>query len=199
MSGLNALLRWRLQRMLVALSDRSAEALQTMGLLPALAVMLKRLVWAPAEVRDELQKNGVNVIPANFYSNIPSIKEVRGSFEYAAASPPYLDASIFDDGLMLDILAKLMPYAAEFDPSQDGDENDPVGFFWKNSQFSHSDAMSYYAMIRHLRPHRVYSKWAAGFRPWRPVRRWRATVAARSSASNLIRDLSSTGFPACGN
>lgn len=130
MSGLNALLRWRLRRMLLALSDRSAEALQAMGLLPALAMILKRLVWAPADVRDELQKNGVNVIPANFYSNIPSIDEVRNSFEYSASSPPYLDNGIFDDTLMLDILEKLSPYAAEFDPPQEGDENAPTGFFW---------------------------------------------------------------------
>jgi hypothetical protein len=154
-SGFNALLRWRLQRMLAALSDRSAEALQALGLLPALAVMLKRLVWAPAAVRDELQRSGVNVVPANFYSNIPSIEEVRDSFEYATPLPPYLDTRIFDDGLMLSFLEQLMPYAAEFDPPQDGDENAPAGFFWRNSQFSHSDAMSCYAMIRHLRPRRV--------------------------------------------
>lgn len=155
MPDLSALLRWRLRRMLAALSDRSAEAMQTLGLLPALAVTLKRLLWAPAEVRAELQRNGVNVIPANFYSNIPSIEEVRGSFEYSTRQPPYLDSGIFDDDRMLRFLADLVPFTAEFDPPQDGDENAPAGFFWKNSQFSHSDAMSFYAMVRHLRPRRI--------------------------------------------
>jgi hypothetical protein len=154
-SGLNSLLRLRLQRVLTTLRNKSAKALQSPDLLPALVESLKRLAWAPVEVREELQKNGVNVIPANFYSNIPSIEEVRNSFEYATQEPPYLDTGIFNDEKMLRLMAELMLHAAEFDPPSDGDENAPVGFFWNNSQFSHSDATSCYAMVRHLRPRRI--------------------------------------------
>lgn len=155
MRELNILLRWRLKHLLKTLSDKSAEGLHALGLFPLLTETLKRLVWAPEEIREELQKNGVNVIPANYYSNIPSIDEVRNSFEYATKEPPYLDCGIFNDTLMLSVLAELMPYVAEFNPPKEGNEEDPSGFFWDNSQFSHSDAMSCYALLRHLKPRRV--------------------------------------------
>lgn len=155
MNRQNPPVSWHIQRILAALSNKTSETLQALGLLPALAALLKRLIWAPVAVRDELQRNGVNIVPAHFYSSIPSIDEVRNSFEYLAPGLPYLDTGIFDHDLMLGILEKLTPYAAEFSPPQEDDENHPAGFFWGNSQFSHSDAMSYYAMIRHLKPQRI--------------------------------------------
>ncbi|MBI4808478.1 MAG: class I SAM-dependent methyltransferase [Nitrosomonadales bacterium] len=143
-------------RWLKALSMNSADLLCASGSLPFLAVMLKTLIWARPEVRAELQRNGVNVTPANFYSNIPSVEEIRNSFEFENSEvPPYQDSSIFDASHMLKVLEELLPYASEFDPPTAGSEEEPKGYFWGNSQFSYSDAMAYYAMIRHIKPRRI--------------------------------------------
>src|SRR5947208_13543325 len=38
-----------------------------------LSQILKRLLWAPSQIRKKLQQAGVTIIPCNFYSEIPSI------------------------------------------------------------------------------------------------------------------------------
>lgn len=149
-------MQWRQRLWLKTLSTKSADFFYSAGLLPLLAAILKILIWARPEMREELQRNGVNIIPVNFYSTVPSIEEIYNSFEYAeSAAPPYLDLSLFDAGFMQQVLRELMPYASEFNPPDQGGEDNPQGYYWCNSQFSHSDAMAYYAMIRHLKPRRI--------------------------------------------
>jgi hypothetical protein len=53
------------------------------------------------------------------------------------------------------MLETLLPFAAEFDPPQEGNEADPAGFFWRNSMYSHADAMSYYCFVRALAPRSI--------------------------------------------
>lgn len=98
---------------------------------------------------------GVHVIPANFYSVVPSFDEIDESFEYAGGDPPYDDPSVFDLGTLDATLEALMPFAAEFDPPTEGDRETPGGFFWANPAFSFSDAMSYYAFLRLWKPQTV--------------------------------------------
>lgn len=140
---------------LATIVNKRTEVLHALGLLPLLIAILKRLIWAPLAIREELQKDGVNVVPANFYSNTPSIEEIHNSFEYATQEPPYLNNGLFNAAFMERVLTILMPYAAEFEPPQNGNEELPVGYFWNNSQFSYSDAMSCYAMVRYIKPHRI--------------------------------------------
>lgn len=150
------LMRWRVNHWLKKLSTKGADFIYSAGLQPLLAVLLKSLMWARPEVREEMQRNGVNIIPVHFYSTVPSIEEIRNSFEFVSSEgPPYLDASIFDVHYMRQVLNELMQYANEFNPPAQGDEANPTGYFWGNSQFSHSDAMAYYAMIRHHKPKRI--------------------------------------------
>lgn len=133
--------------------------MDTRKLIPA----LKELAWSDSATREEIQGYGVNVIPANFYSNIPSVQEIRGSFEYAdGSSAPYLDEGLFDRETLLAVLDELQPYALEFTPAVEGDERRCERFFWKNSQFSYSDAMAYYCFIRSYRP-RTIVEIGAGF------------------------------------
>jgi predicted O-methyltransferase YrrM len=116
---------------------------------------LRDLVWSTDD-RRELQQHGLNLVPANFYSSVPSLEEVEQSFEYNSDAPPYLDDRIFDAALMQDTLRSLISHASEFSPDEEGDEATCAnGFFWKNSQFSFSDAMSYFAFLRKLKPARV--------------------------------------------
>lgn len=117
---------------------------------------VQQLVWAKKEVRKVLEHAGVKVTPCNFYSSIPSIAEIENSYEYSSDEPPYATGTIF--GLpetSRDLLEILTEYSREFQPAEEGSEDSPEGYFWKNSQFSYSDAMSYYAFLRHLKPNRV--------------------------------------------
>jgi hypothetical protein len=102
-----------------------------------------------------VQKYGVNVTPINAYSSIPSLDEIAASYEYTAPNPPYLDEGLFDRDRLRRGLADLMEYSAEFAPPLEGDEHHGQRFFWRNSQFSYSDAMSYYCFIRKLKPRTV--------------------------------------------
>jgi hypothetical protein len=117
---------------------------------------MQRLVWEPKEVRREVQKQGVNVIPANFYSSVPSIDEIETSFEYKEGAPPYLNESIFNAGRLREFLAELIPFAHAFEPPTQGDEKTCAdGFFWENGQFTSCDAMAYYAFIRKVKPKHI--------------------------------------------
>ncbi len=117
--------------------------------------VIKKLIWADRGQRETLQALGLNVIPANFYSNIPSISEIQSSYEYTDSAVPYLNEAIFDKDFLRKELLELVPFAEDFRPSENGDEENCERFFWKNSQFSYSDAMSYYAYIRRIKPQAV--------------------------------------------
>ncbi|MEW5871685.1 MAG: class I SAM-dependent methyltransferase [Chloroflexota bacterium] len=114
--------------------------------------LLQRLAWSDRQTKAEIQKYGVNLLPINFYSNIPSIEEIESSYEYSQEQPPYLVPTIFDERRFRETLEQLCVYSTEFDPPIDGDEESCQDFFWGNGMFSYSDAMSYYCFIRHIQP-----------------------------------------------
>ncbi len=114
--------------------------------------ILQRLLLSDKQTRDRIQKMGLNILPCNFYSSTPSIEEIENSFEYNTETPPYLNTKIFDDERFLQTLDKLTQFSKEFNPPMDGDEVSCQRFFWKNTMFSHSDAMAYYCFIRLLKP-----------------------------------------------
>ncbi|MCB9913675.1 MAG: class I SAM-dependent methyltransferase [Planctomycetes bacterium] len=114
----------------------------------------KRLFWAGADTRRRLNEAGVHILPANFYSTVPSVAEIEASFEYAEEQP-YRDDSLFDAPALAAYLEELMPYAAEFDPPREGDQDAPDGYFWGSRSFGFSDAMSYWCMVRHWKPRRI--------------------------------------------
>ena len=117
----------------------------------------KTILWTNKESRKKLEEAGVKISPCNFYSSIPSITEIENSYEYADRTiPPYSACGIWGcSATSLKLLQKLTIFSAEFQPPDDGDEVAPKGFFWRNSQFSYADAMSYYAFLRYLKPKRV--------------------------------------------
>ncbi len=114
--------------------------------------LLKRLRSANRETRRRIQRLGVNLVPVNFYSNTPSIEDIENSFEYTSPEPAYLNPQIFDQGRFRRVLDLLGRFSHEFDPALDGNERTCRDFFWKNSQFTHSDAMAYYCFVRAQRP-----------------------------------------------
>lgn len=126
--------------------------------LDQLVSLAQRALWQDKEVKRHLQANGVNLTPANFYSNLPLVEDIEQSFEYAeeeAGLAPYATGGLFDRDAILAFTRHIGEYAREFDPPVDGDPDDPQGFFWGNPTFSGSDAMAYYCVLRMLRPRRV--------------------------------------------
>jgi len=115
------------------------------------------LIWADSKVRSHIQeKYGFSIVPSNFYSNIPSIKDVMESFEYRGDGYLYDQHGLFNKEGMLNILSMLNKYSKEFNPATKGSETDCRKFFWENSQFSFSDAMAYYAFVRAYKPNRIF-------------------------------------------
>jgi predicted O-methyltransferase YrrM len=106
-------------------------------------------------VRKMFQDAGLNIEICNYYSPIPTVDDITGSFEYESDGLPYCDPKVFHDRRLARFLEKLSGYAREFNPEVEGDFDTAARFFWANPMFSHADAMAYYCMIRLLRPRRI--------------------------------------------
>jgi hypothetical protein len=117
--------------------------------------LAKRALWSPLEVRRKIQDQNINIIPANFYSDTPVINDIESSFEYREPNSEVYNSRIFDKGVINDFIDSISVYANEFSPPLDGDRDDPNGYFWNNSLFSFSDAMSYYCVLRHFKPDHI--------------------------------------------
>lgn len=116
----------------------------------------KRYLRADKETRRKIQEQGINLVPENFYSNIPSLADIENSFEYRDSDPaPYNSPQVFNPDVMRGFMDTLTQYASEFEPPVEGDKENPRGFFWGNPAFSYSDAMSYYCVLRHFKPTKV--------------------------------------------
>ncbi|WP_298292974.1 class I SAM-dependent methyltransferase [uncultured Litoreibacter sp.] len=117
--------------------------------------LAKRLLWTNHDTRRRLQGMGINIVPANFYSEIPTHDELDASFEYAEEVP--FDSPIFASE-RLEAFARdhLLPYTSGFNPPVENPHEPAIEeFFWSCPAFSSTDAMAYYAMIRHLKPKRI--------------------------------------------
>jgi hypothetical protein len=117
--------------------------------------LARRAVYADWETRRSIQNHGINIVPANYYSDLPTIAELESSFEFADPQGPYRSPHVFDADRLASFLAALDQYADEFHPPHEGDPQDPTGFFWRNPAFSYSDAVAYYCVLRHLKPAHV--------------------------------------------
>ena len=102
----------------------------------------------------ELENIGLQVIPFTFYSPIPSVSDIEEGWE-TQNFHPFFEPEIYDNDDMMEFLTSaLMPYSDEFNPKKEGKEGDG-DFYWNNPSFSHSDALSLYCFVRHLKPKRV--------------------------------------------
>lgn len=122
-----------------------------------LIALAKRVRWTKDRaLKRRIQSEGLHILPASFYSQVPSVDEIEGSFEYRdARRGPFHSEAIFRPEGLQAFLAEVAPYAEEFDPPLEGDRDRPAGFFWKNPAFSYSDAMMYYCVVRHFKPQRI--------------------------------------------
>jgi hypothetical protein len=120
-----------------------------------LVQLSRKLMRSDKETLRTLQSYNVNIVPANFYSNIPSVDDVDNSFEFKFPEGPYHSPLVFDHAAMLKLLNQLDAYADEFRPDSDGDPSAPREYYWNNPAFSFSDAMAYYCMLRLVKPKHI--------------------------------------------
>jgi hypothetical protein len=115
----------------------------------ALGHVLGRLLYSPSSIRRRLQDNfGVTITRADFYAEIPTVSDLERAF--AAPSLLKLDGIFPDNAVMIAALERLMTVSHEFDPPVKSSK--PGEYAWEGGQFSYSDAMAYYTMIRTRRP-----------------------------------------------
>jgi predicted O-methyltransferase YrrM len=113
--------------------------------------LLAGLVYAPSKLRKKLQSMGVTLTRADYHSEIPSIRELEDSF--SRPSKLRLDAIFPDPAFLETYLRELTDYSREFDPDATSARSD--SYAWDSRAFSYSDAMSYYAMIRRIKPRTI--------------------------------------------
>ncbi|MEO1038132.1 MAG: class I SAM-dependent methyltransferase [Pseudomonadota bacterium] len=107
----------------------------------------KRVLWNDVETRRALEEAGLSLTPCRFYNEIPSLADIETGFETTEAEPYAFD--FLDRAVVAETLKTLQPFADEFNPPH---EDSGSGFFWSNPAFSFSDAMAYYAFVRHHQP-----------------------------------------------
>jgi len=118
-------------------------------------VPLDTWLWSDVETRRRMQKRGINVVPANFYSDVPTIAELENSFEYQGRDRPPYPLPV-DEAALRRELESLLPFAKEFSPPSSS-EGMPDGerYTWDRKLFTYCDAMAYYCYVRKLKPRTV--------------------------------------------
>lgn len=125
------------------------------GELSTLKKIAASYIYKGRDALIKLENIGLQMIPFNYYSPIPSVADMEKGWE-TRSDHPFFEPEIYDNDAMRSFLeSELMPYAKEFDPDNDGDENNTGRYFWNNSQFSYSDALSLYCFVRHVKPKRI--------------------------------------------
>lgn len=120
--------------------------------------LAKRVLWADRETKRRIQSHKLNITPMNFYSNLPSVEDVESSFEFEGidrVQGSYNSPSVFNLEETAAFLAAIEVYADEFDPPEKEISGQSAHFYWNNNSFSFMDAMSYYCILRHMKPKRV--------------------------------------------
>lgn len=127
---------------------------QTRAELNTLVRLGTKYMYAGPDIHRYLQDGGVFVEPATFYGTIPLVRDVEAAFEYREAAP-FGPEEVFPVEELRGNLKELTAFSEDFEPPLEGNSDAPQGYFWKNGMFSYSDAMSYYAMIRRVRPRTI--------------------------------------------
>lgn len=131
---------------------------QTEQELAELVRLAEKYLWSEPALHQRMQAAGVNIEPARFYSQLPTVDDILGSFEYnedGSRPPVYQDATIFKLEAVSAFMRDTDAYAEEFAPPPNGDLENPSAYFWGNPAFSFCDAMSYWCAIRHYKPRRI--------------------------------------------
>lgn len=127
--------------------------------LDALIRLARKHLWDTGPARRYVERKGIHLAKNDFYSEIPSLDEIDVAFEYrdghttGTVGPVFFDEGVFVRETIDGMLQALMPFASEFNPPLTATRTSE--YSWDNTQFSYSDAMAYYCMIRLVQPRTV--------------------------------------------
>jgi hypothetical protein len=122
--------------------------------LEQLVKLANKYMWQEGEPRAFLQKGGVHLVRGDFYAPVPTLDEIRNSWEKKTQAP-YGDEGMYDERFLLEFLSSdLGQFSGEFRPPMEH-SGEPSEFYWKNPMFSYSDAMAYYCFIRRFKPAKI--------------------------------------------
>jgi hypothetical protein len=133
--------------------------LATKSELEILVGLSRKYLWNTGPARRYIERQGIHITKCYFYSEIPSLDEIDDAFEYREGhtttdvAPVFFDDSVFGRVAIDAFLDALQPFSIEFDPPRKSKQE--TKFTWENSQFSFSDAMAYYCMIRLVKPQTI--------------------------------------------
>ena len=95
----------------------------------------------------------------DYKASIPSLEDYETSFEFREPEKTegsYNSPTVFDIQRTKQFLSEIQQYADEFNPPlEKAADSESVHYYWTNSSFSYMDAMSYYCILRHVKPTRV--------------------------------------------
>jgi hypothetical protein len=117
----------------------------------------RKYKWAAGDVRKRLEEGGINLVRTDFYSESPTLSEIESSFEYVGSTGINDSMPVFDDPRVFDLekiesfAFDLIKYGQKFRAYNTSEE----GFYWRNTQFSGSDVIVLYSIIRKYRPRTV--------------------------------------------
>ena len=121
-----------------------------------LVQLAKKVLWTDRGTRKRLEQQKLHITPANFYASIPSIEDYEKSFEFREPEQTqgsYNSPTVFNIQRTEQFLGEIKQYAAEFNPPlEKGADSVPAHYYWNNPSFSYMDAMSYYCVLRHVKP-----------------------------------------------
>jgi predicted O-methyltransferase YrrM len=116
---------------------------------------IKRLVQERDEANDKARAllDKLWQPPGHFYSPLPSISEVRENEESIFRTPRELPAVDLNEEEQLQLFEIFKEYYKDL-PFKD-EQTDGLRYYFNNPNYSYSDAICLYAMIRHAKPRRV--------------------------------------------
>jgi predicted O-methyltransferase YrrM len=101
----------------------------------------------------EWERQGFHITPVHYYSPIPDVRSLRDSLWDTSLETPGLD---FNDATQLDLLINQFPrFRSEYDRFPEQATGRLEEFSFDNDQFSGTDALALYCMVRYLRPRTV--------------------------------------------
>jgi hypothetical protein len=129
----------------------------TLSRLPVLRDMVeerRRLSEQNRHLANELAKYETWVPPGHFYSPIPSIQEIKAKEEQVFGQRPRTLSGIdLNEAEQLEFLDQFAGYYKDLPFMRE--KQSGLRYFFENPNYSYSDAIVYYCMLRHARPRRI--------------------------------------------
>jgi hypothetical protein len=105
------------------------------------------------EVFRRAQDNGLHLLPVHYHSPVPDTRELS-ALDFSDRQD-FLDLCHIDAASQLSLLESVARFAAET-ADIPGEPPSPDGFHWNNTFFGDLDALTYYCIVRELKPRRIF-------------------------------------------